>query len=216
MAEIKFCGMTRREDVAAAKELGADYVGVIFAGGPRHQTIESAAALLRDADPIRRVAVIAGQTPAEIAALVSRLGLFAVQLHADPTPQRIRDVTSSTEAEVWAVMRIENGKLPDNAPEIASLADAVVLDAKVAGGLGGTGVTLPWVELSNQLDSLRETKVVLAGGLRAENVGEAIATIGPDVVDVSSGVESAPGIKDHSRMRAFRDAVRKAEMSIKR
>jgi phosphoribosylanthranilate isomerase len=74
--------------------------------------------------------------------------------------------------------------------------------------LGGTGVTLPWAELANDVGGLRgRVKIVLAGGLRAENVRLAIATLYPDVVDVSSGVEASPGVKDHERMRAFRDAV---------
>jgi phosphoribosylanthranilate isomerase len=85
-----------------------------------------------------------------------------------------------------------------------------LLDAKVPGKLGGTGVTLPWQDLPEQLDKLRAkggAKLALAGGLRPENVIEAIRLLRPEIVDVSSGVETAPGIKDHARMRAFRDAV---------
>jgi len=84
------------------------------------------------------------------------------------------------------------------------------LDAHVPGKLGGTGVTLPWAMLIERLQPLRSraAKLVLAGGLRPENVASAIRVLQPDVVDVSSGVETAPGIKDHARMRAFRDAVR--------
>jgi phosphoribosylanthranilate isomerase len=89
-----------------------------------------------------------------------------------------------------------------------SVGDGLLLDAAVPGKLGGTGVTLPWAELAEPLRELRRFKrIILAGGLRPENVGQAIAALSPDVVDVSSGVESSPGIKDHGRMREFRDAV---------
>jgi phosphoribosylanthranilate isomerase len=86
-----------------------------------------------------------------------------------------------------------------------------VLDAYVPGALGGTGTTIPWADIAVQVQGMRDRgrkPLVLAGGLRPENVATAIAALAPDVVDVSSGVESAPGIKDHARMRAFRDAVR--------
>src|SRR5205085_1586080 len=90
--------------------------------------------------------------------------------------------------------------------------EAVSLGAAYVGVVfaGGTGVTLPWRDLPDQLSRFRSSgsaKLVLAGGLRAENVTEAIRLLRPEIVDVSSGVETAPGIKDHARMRAFRDAV---------
>jgi len=90
------------------------------------------------------------------------------------------------------------------------VADAVVLDAKIAGQLGGTGHAFDWDAIAGTLERRGErTRVVLAGGLSPENVARAVRIIAPDVVDVSSGVESAPGIKNHARMRAFRDAVRR-------
>lgn len=207
--EIKFCGMTRAEDVAFAASLSAEYVGAIFAGGPRHQTADGAARIFATVPPPpKRVAVVSEQTPAEIAALVAALRIDVVQLHADPNVARIEAVRGATTAAVWAVLRIEGASLPADVKQIAVAADAVVLDARVASGFGGTGVALPWTDLARRLDSIRETtRIVLAGGLKPENVAEAIAVLEPDIVDVSSGVESAPGIKDHVRMRAFHDAV---------
>jgi phosphoribosylanthranilate isomerase len=207
--------MTRAEDVAYAAELGATYVGVIFAGGPRHQTIESAKRVLANAPAtVRRVGVVADQPLQEIVALVRELSLDVIQLHADPDARRVRDVHDATGVDTWAVLRVEGSTVPPSLGEIARVATAIVLDARVAGGLGGSGVTLPWTELAEGLSPWRDDiHLVLAGGLRPENVSDAIAALEPDVVDVSSGVESAPGIKDHGRMRAFRDAVQRAGVS---
>src|SRR5207237_471925 len=97
--------------------------------------------------------------------------------------------------------------------QLMELADAVLLDAHVPGMLGGTGVALPWIALAYELQRHHVgAPIVLAGGLRPENVAAAIAAIAPSVVDVSSGVESSPGIKDHERMRAFCDAVAHASI----
>lgn len=209
MVEIKFCGMTRGEDVAFAAGLGAAYVGAIFAGGPRHQTVDGALRVFGAAvPPPLRVAVVAEQTPIEIAGMVNALRLGVVQIHANPSVQRIDDVRAHTSAKIWAVLQIPGDELPANAPDIAAAADGIVLDARVPGGLGGSGVTLPWTQLARALARIRgKCRIVLAGGLKPENVANAIAAIEPDAVDVSSGVESAPGVKDHSRMRAFFDAV---------
>ncbi|HET9425517.1 MAG TPA: phosphoribosylanthranilate isomerase [Gemmatimonadaceae bacterium] len=207
--EIKFCGMTRAGDVSVASSLGASYVGVIFAGGPRHQTPDGASRVFAGtAPPPKRVGVVGEQTAQEIAELVEALQLDVVQLHANPEPRRLEAVRAATNASVWAVLRIADGALPPHADALASSAHAIVLDAHTAGGLGGSGVTLPWAKLAPALEAVRrESLLVLAGGLRPDNVAAAIAALYPDVVDVSSGVESAPGIKDHVRMRAFRDAV---------
>jgi phosphoribosylanthranilate isomerase len=78
--------------------------------------------------------------------------------------------------------------------------------------MGGTGVALPWQELADRLEAVRSTRLILAGGLRPENVARAISLVAPDVVDVSSGVEIEVGIKDHDKMRAFRDAASQASI----
>ena len=209
MAEIKFCGMTRAEDIGVAASLGASYIGVIFAGGPRHLTADSAQRVLAASPPPpKRVAVVGEQTEAEIAGLVKTLHLDVIQLHANPSVERIENVRATTMAEIWAVIQLAGDALPANAGDVANAADGIVLDAHVPGGLGGSGVTLPWTSLARALAGVRSRcRIILAGGLKPENVATAITALEPDVVDVSSGVESAPGIKDHVRMRAFRDAV---------
>lgn len=209
--DIKFCGMTRGEDASEAARLGAAYVGVIFAGGPRQITLERAAEVLGGlAATIRRVGVFATDEDELIARTAKPLGLHVVQLHGDHDAHSIADIRRRFRGEIWSVVRVSEGRLPLNTGELFDEADAVLLDAKVPGKLGGTGVALPWQDLVERLGRLRENaraKLVLAGGLRPENVSEAIRLLRPGIVDVSSGVETAPGIKDHALMRAFRDAV---------
>lgn len=208
MAEIKFCGLTRAEDAALACELGAGYLGVIFAGGPRLVSIEQARKVLAGgATAARRVGVFGRAAPDEIARAVEGARLHVVQLHGDPTAEDIASVRVATGAEVWAVARVGE-TLPPVIEELFEEADAVLLDAMVEGRLGGTGRAFEWTRVAPELRTRRRGRaLVLAGGLRPENVADALVALEPDVVDVSSGVESAPGVKDHARMRAFAAAV---------
>jgi phosphoribosylanthranilate isomerase len=238
---IKFCGMTRVEDVAAAAELGAGYVGCVFAGGPRHRTTTEAAALfacLGGTLSPRRAGVFAavsapaapGVPAAEHAGAAGVLRIRDVaaavpvdiaQVHGDATGPDVAALRAALRAmhpsrEVWVVVRCEGGRLPAGAAALWGAADALLLDAHVPGKLGCTGTTLPWRAMAAGLRELRAvvrpgSRLVLAGGLTPDNVGEAILVLHPDVVDVSSGVERAPGIKDHDRMHAFAEAVRTAD-----
>jgi phosphoribosylanthranilate isomerase len=209
--DIKFCGMTRPADVAYAAELGAAYVGVIFAGGPRRLNVEQAKPVFAAAPPtVKRVGVFANQSLADIRKAVETLGLSVVQLHADPTGSQAAEVRAAVggHAKVWPVVRLHGVELPSTIDELVANGDALLIDAKVAGALGGTGVTLPWAELRSAIQPFRKCPLVLAGGLTAANVREAIDALAPNVVDVASGVESAPGEKDHEQMRLFSEAVR--------
>ena len=210
VVEIKFCGMTRPEDARQAGSLGAKYVGVIFAESPRQLSDERArevyAALPKS---VARVGVFGAEQPERIARRATQLALDVVQLHGDPDTRMIARVREHWTGKVWAVQRLRGSDVPRSSAELFAVADAVVLDAHVLGQLGGTGVSLPWKEIRDRIHSLRagRARLVLAGGLRADNVATAIDLLQPDVVDVSSGVESEVGMKDHARMRAFRDAV---------
>jgi phosphoribosylanthranilate isomerase len=210
VVEIKFCGMTRAADAAEAAKLGARYVGAILAESPRRLTESDAKQVLSGASQgPARVAVFGPAPAAEIAASATRAGANIVQLHGDPSPQTISDVRAVWNGEVWAVLRVNGSGVPASAAGLFDAADAVVLDARVEGKLGGTGVALAWDSIAPQLKAMRgrRARLVLAGGLSPENVARAIKAVAPDVVDVSSGVESSPGVKDHARMQAFRDAV---------
>ena len=210
MADVKFCGLTRREDAEEAIRLGARFLGVIFAGGPRLIDPMRARALLGVVPAgMRRVGVFGSGSPESIARDAREAGVDIVQLHADPTADDVRQVRSCFEGPVWAAIRVEGETVPPAAAALFSEADAVVLDARSDRALGGTGVPLPWASLAAQLDTLRgRARLVLAGGLTPANVADAIAALGPDVVDVSSGVESTPGVKDPLLMSAFMEATR--------
>jgi phosphoribosylanthranilate isomerase len=212
MVEIKFCGMTRPEDARQAAELGARYVGVIFAESPRRLTEDRARQVFASLPiGVAKVGVFGQERPELVAQRAAQLNLDVVQLHNDPDRNAIARIREHWGGQVWAVQRLRGSDVPRHAAELFAAADAVVLDAHIDGKLGGTGMTLPWKELRDRLHWLRagRARLVLAGGLRPENVGSAVDLLQPDIVDVSSGVESAVGIgvKDHARMRAFRDAA---------
>ncbi len=211
MAEVKFCGLMRGDDAASAAALGAAYVGVIFAGGPRRLTASAARAVLDAATPFgraRRVGVFGDQSPAEIAAIAREAGLDVVQLHGASSPTVADAVRAEFTGEVWRVVRVRGGEDASVLRGAAIGVDAVVIDALVDGVLGGTGVTLDWERLATWLNGVgRPSRLVLAGGLRPDNVARAIGLVAPDVVDVSSGVESSVGFKNHELMRAFADAA---------
>ncbi len=213
MTAVKFCGLTRPVDADYAAALGAAYVGVIFAGGPRTLTPAEASkvmAAVPRGGP-KRVGVFSGTAPNEIARSADQIPLDVVQLHVQPGAagaDEVAAVARCAARPLWAVLRCEEGRVPEHASKLAVYADALLIDAHVPGKLGGTGVALAWETLAEAVAAVRGTQpLVLAGGLTPDNVARAISALRPDVVDVSSGVERAPGVKDHGRMRAFMDAV---------
>ncbi len=208
MAEVKICGLTRAVDAEYADAAGVAYLGVIFAGGPRARSVDEARATLAGRRA-RKVGVFADQSPSEIASMAATVGLDVVQLHGASDPIRVQAVRAATGLEVWAVVRSADGMLTAADEALADEADALLVDALAPGGLGGTGVSVPWGNLGESLDAMEHGhRIVLAGGLTPDNVAEAISYVSPVVVDVSSGVEATPGIKDHARIRAFIAAVR--------
>jgi phosphoribosylanthranilate isomerase len=209
-ADAKICGLTRSVDAELADAAGAAYLGVIFAGGPRERSPADAKAILAGRRA-RKVGVFAGRTDEEIAAIAETVGLDVLQMHEAVTPERVAALRAATGREIWAVIRSANGELTDGVEALGDAADALLIDALVPGVLGGSGVAVNWLRLGESLDELAVGyRIVLAGGLTPDNVAEAIDYVSPAVVDVSSGVESSPGIKDHQRVRAFIAAAREA------
>jgi phosphoribosylanthranilate isomerase len=211
---IKFCGLMRPRDAAYAAALGARYVGVIFAGGPRTLTATRARDVFAavTGTGVERVGVWGAQPVDEILRLADEVLVDVIQLHGGVDDVGLRRIRDAFGGRIWTVIRTSGSDLPDGYP-VPPGTDGVVLDAAVTGMLGGTGVAIDWTAAGRSVDrwrsrSGRAVRIVLAGGLRPGNVRDAVALVRPDVVDVSSGVESAPGIKDPELMRAFASAAR--------
>lgn len=209
---VKICGLKRAGDAAHAARMGAAYLGAIMAGGPRLLTMEEARAVLgaRRHD-VQRVVVFGNQRPDDVIVTVRGLDLDIAQLHGTCSPETIEKIRRETGRTVWPVLRVAGTALPTDAAALAAAAGAVVLDAHVMGQLGGTGVALDWSGLREAVRALRQSvpgvRVILAGGLRPANVIDAIRLLSPDVVDVSSGVESETGVKDPVLVEQFVAAV---------
>jgi phosphoribosylanthranilate isomerase len=203
---VKFCGLTRREDVDAAIALGANYLGVVFAGGPRNQSFAAAAVLferLAGEGTVQTVGVVA-QDADQVVRAVQIIPHKIIQLHGNPAPTAIRQARDAGASAVWAVLPVGADGLPEGAETVFRVADAIVLDTRSASGLGGTGATFDWERAAAQIAPYRTgTRVVVAGGLKPDNVAAAVRALRPDIVDVSSGVEQAPGVKDRELMRRF-------------
>jgi phosphoribosylanthranilate isomerase len=212
MSLVKICGLTRPGDAVYAERAGAAFLGTILAGGPRLLTTDQARVVLGAPRPgVQRVAVFGEQPADEVVGIARDLALDVVQLHEHRTPEEATYIGAESGCVVWPVLRIAGTELPLEAERFAAVHRTLVLDAHVVGQLGGTGVALDWSGLADSVRRLRsrvpELMLVLAGGLRPENVGEAIQLLSPAVVDVSSGVESAPGVKDPVRVQQFVQAV---------
>ncbi len=200
---IKICGLTRAEDVRAAAEAGVDAIGLVFAESPRRVTPEQARDLLRDLPPwILRIGVFVDETPSEIAAVVQSAEIDRVQIHGFEDPI-VRELVGTR------ILRAFRARDPGVLQEIRDSAEATfLLDAWSPELAGGTGRTFDW-ELARGARELGN--LILAGGLTPENVGDAVRDVRPFGVDVSTGVEESPGVKDANLIRAFVEAVRSAD-----
>lgn len=199
---IKICGLTRIEDARLAGHLEVDAVGVVlWPGSPRALALPEADALLAVLPPWTvRVGVFVAPSVEDVRAAISGAGLGAIQIHGvdDVEPYRALRVPV-----LWAA------SLRDEAPDpVTPVGTTLLLDAHDPERHGGTGRTIDWARARRIAE--RERRLVLAGGLTAENVARAIADVRPYGVDVSSGVETAPGIKSAARLKAFVEAVRMA------
>ena len=207
---VKFCGITRPEDALHAVSLGAWAIGMIlWAGSPRvalpQEAAEIAAALKRKTEI---VGVFVNEELDALVTLADEIGLTMIQLHGDEGPTYCQTVARRTGAKVIKAARVRDGG--DIAALVPFHTDFHLLDAYVPGVPGGTGQTFDW-ELARRAGRRTKVPVILSGGLTPANVAEAAAVATPFAVDVSSGVESAPGVKDHAAMTAFVEALRPAE-----
>ncbi|NIN71767.1 MAG: N-(5'-phosphoribosyl)anthranilate isomerase [Gemmatimonadetes bacterium] len=205
---VKICGLTRPVDAEFAARQGADALGVVFASGPRRLDIVRAAEVLAAA-PVRvqRVGVFADQALEFIQEATERCRLDWIQLHGHERAELAAALT----AKVIKAVRVAGAADLERARDYP--ADAFLLDAPAADGrLGGTGEVFDWSEAEHL--PWPRSKVIVAGGLNPGNVGAAVERLRPGGVDVSSGVESAPGVKDHALTAAFVAAVRETDARI--
>lgn len=206
---VKVCGLTRAQDAEMAAAAGARYLGVILAPGGKRTVTPEAAAVIFDGLSPRRVGVFVNATADELRRAAEAVRLDVLQLHGDEPPE-LAAALRGEGFTVWKAVRPRDGdEFAAAAVHYGEAVDALLLDGFSAEARGGTGVSFPWREVAARLSALPPgVALVAAGGLRPENVGEAAAILRPAIVDVSSGVESAPGVKDPASVRAFVAAVR--------
>lgn len=203
MVRVKICGITRPEDAAAAADAGADAIGLVFAESPRRVSLDQARAVVDALPPfVTPVALFVDEAAEVIRETCASLGVSTVQLHGRETPEFALSLRGLCVIKAFRI-----GAEADLEPIAGYPAAAYLLDSKVKGRAGGTGVPLDWA-LAARATSLG--RIILAGGLRPENVASAIRRVVPYGVDVSSGVESEPGKKDPAKVWAFVAAARAA------
>ena len=209
----KICGLSTPEAVRAAVEGGAAYVGfVAFAPSPRDIAPDRAAELARPARAagVKVVAVTVDACDAELDAIVAAFAPELIQLHGSETPARVAEVRARTGAQVIRALRVGEPADLEAARAFEGVADQLMFDARPPKGSalpGGNGAAFDWAMLQGASFA---RPWFLAGGLDAANVAAAAAASGAGQVDVSSGVESAPGVKDPASVKAFLEAVRRA------
>ena len=213
---VKICGITRPEWARVAADAGADAVGLIFADSPRRVTLEQAAGIVDALPPwVAPVGVFVDASARAIRETAAEVGLAAVQLHGDEPPEVLAELGRmkvikafgiGSEDDLAAARTWRKG-----AERLGRTPDAYLVDARVeAGPKGGTGNVADW-HLAARMIGDGFTPLILAGGLGPENVAEAVRAVRPWGVDSSSGTEAEPGTKSPDKIRAFIDAVRRAE-----
>ncbi|HTS88248.1 MAG TPA: phosphoribosylanthranilate isomerase [Gemmatimonadales bacterium] len=203
---VKICGLTRPADAALAARLGARYLGVIFAGGPRLVTRTQAREVVASAGSTPVIGVFGSQGTDEILEVCEDTGLQGVQLHDGASSETVGRLRSRG-LLVLVTQRLNSPVDLMRLDDLKATGAPVLIEAKVPGQLGGSGVALPHELARSARIRLAGHTMFLAGGLTPETVAAAVRVVEPDAVDVSSGVEQIPGIKDHQRMARFLEVL---------
>ncbi len=215
---VKICANTNVEDALLAAELGADAVGFVFAPSPRQVIPAQAAAIvIQLPDSLEKVGVFPAWPAKRILEAVEQAKLTTIQLHGTPDPELARTLYAHFRGRMniiqvvhWAIGHHEHqaGEIMRQLRQLAAAPESgrILIDSKVGSASGGTGVAFPWEEARTIFAAY--PKIILAGGLNPENVGDAVHQLQPYGVDVASGVEQRPGKKDPAKLRAFMEAAR--------
>lgn len=201
---VKICGITRPEDARAAVSAGADAIGLVFAKrSPRCVTVAQAAAVIAAAPPFVTVVGLFADAAAEEIRSALGLRIDLLQFHGQETPDECRRYR----VPYIKAVAMDGGTDPGAVERLYGDSLALLLDSHAPGAVGGTGRVFDW----ERARGAWRKPIILAGGLTASNVGEAIRRVHPFAVDVSGGVEQSHGIKDAAKISAFMHEVRKAD-----
>lgn len=207
--EVKICGLTDEDNIDAAIEAGADYIGLVFfPKSPRNVSPDLAAELVQLCDEVKKIGLFVDPDDALLDQVLTQLRLDLVQLHGSETPERVEYIRQEYGVPVMKVIPISTAADLAQADLYADVADWLLFDAKAPKDAtlpGGNALSFDWTILKGFKSPL---PWMLAGGLTLDNVAEAIKITGAKAVDVSSGVESAPGVKDADKIRAFVKAAK--------
>ena len=206
--EIKICGLSTPETVDAAVDAGADYIGLVHhEPSPRHVTLQQAAALrARVPERTKVVLLLVNQQPQPTVAAIAAVKPDIIQFHGSETAEWLGVIKQHIQVGIWKAIGVKEAASLDRAQRFRGAVDLLLYDAPATKALpGGNGLALDWSILSAHRHTIPWG---LAGGLAPDNVADAVRQTGASLVDVSSGVESAPGVKDVDRIKAFCQAAR--------
>ena len=208
--QIKICGLSTPETLDAAIDAGATHVGLVqFEKSPRHVSLEDAIKLrARVPDTVKLVMVTVAMQPEELARTFAAIRPDVIQFHGSETVEWMEAQRANTGAETWRAVGLREKATLERSRRFVGACDRLLFDAPAKSLPGGNGVSFQW-DLLDGWDPFMPWGI--AGGLDPDNVADAIARTGTPLVDASSGLETAPGVKDIGRIRAFCEAVRSAQ-----
>ena len=203
---VKICGLSTPETLDAAIRLGATHIGLVhYEPSPRHVDLKTAAELRKRAGPHVKVALLLVNASQQLTGeALAAVRPDIIQFHGTETPEWLAAVKKLVPAEIWKAVGLKDAGTLDRIRQYEGAADRILFDAPAAALPGGTGTRFDWSLLKNHRHTLDWG---MAGGLTPSNVADAIAATGAPLVDVSSGVESAPGVKDVDKIAAFLKAA---------
>ena len=209
---VKICGMVALQDVEASVDAGADYLGfVFFEKSPRNLSVPQAATLMQDVpDAVQKVALLVNPTDVFLSDLLAAAPVDLLQLHGSETPERLFEIKETTGVPVMKALGVADQSDLAAIDSYAYVADQILVDAKPPKGAdlpGGNGLAFDWTLIANRMWS---QPWMLAGGLRPDNARAAISRTDAVQLDVSSGVETAPGVKDSALIRAFIETAKRS------